>query len=58
MDDSYTMNSGGYTANVPAMCFVPWQNINRLFEPEQALEHGTAFPELVKPFLGKRGCRS
>ncbi|MCI8993636.1 MAG: spore coat associated protein CotJA [Eubacterium sp.] len=43
-------------ANVPAMCFVPWQNLVSLSEPQQALEEGTIFPELVKPFLGRKGC--
>lgn len=37
------------------MAYVPWQFWGRTLEPEKALCCGTIFPELNKPFLGKRG---
>lgn len=42
-----------------AMAYVPWQNMNQLYEPAQALRKGTLFPELEKPFYGsmRRGNR-
>lgn len=43
---------------VLAMAYVPWQYFTNVYEPEQALEVGTIFPELDKPFLaGGRVCR-
>lgn len=35
-----------------AMAYVPWQYFQNVYEPEKALEVGTIFPELDKPFLG------
>lgn len=41
-----------------AMAYVPWQYYHETFEPCKALPLGTIFPELYKPFCGKRGvCR-
>ena len=40
-----------------AMAYVPWQYLRSSYEPDKALKTGTIFPELDKPFLGKRGCR-
>lgn len=42
-----------------AMAYVPWQKMNQLYEPAQALRAGTLFPELEKPFCGsmRRGNR-
>lgn len=41
-----------------AIAYVPWQEWSRTFELEKALQCGTIFPELTKPFCGKRGgCR-
>lgn len=37
-----------------AMAYVPWQDLNELNEPAQALHSGTLFPELEKPFYGTR----
>ena len=37
-----------------AMAYVPWQNFHKVYEPEKALMVGTIFPELNKPFLGRR----
>lgn len=39
----------------PAMAYVPWQKFGELHEPEKALEVGTIFADLEKPFWGKRG---
>lgn len=42
-----------------AMAYVPWQNMEQLNEPAQALRTGTLFPELEKPFRGsmRKGAR-
>lgn len=40
-----------------AMAYVPWQCWNQTYELEKALMCGTIFPELDKPFLGRRGVR-
>ncbi len=42
-----------------AMAYVPWQNMNQVYEPAQALRAGTLFPELEKPFCDtmRRGVR-
>ncbi len=37
-----------------AMGYVPWQNLHTLYEPDKALQVGTIFPELNKPFEGRR----
>ena len=44
---------------VVGMAYVPWQNFSTVYEPDRALEAGTIFPELDKPFLAVRGgvCR-
>lgn len=43
---------------VLAMAYVPMQTFQALYEPCEALENGTIFSELNKPFLGwKGGCR-
>lgn len=39
-----------------AMAYVPWQFMSETYEPDKALQYGTIFPELNKPFLGKGGC--
>jgi len=38
-----------------AMVYCPMQKFNTTFELSKGLECGTIFPELVKPWLGKRG---
>lgn len=38
-----------------AMAYVPWQQWNQTYELKKALCVGTIFPELDKPFYGKRG---
>lgn len=63
-------NSRGYAAEQPcrmigtpgitepmpiAMAYVPWQQFKHTFDLEKAIEIGTIFPELDKPFTGKGG---
>ena len=38
-----------------AMAYVPWQKWQSVYEPEKAINIGTIFPELNKPFTGRRG---
>lgn len=38
-----------------AMAYVPWQTFHHTFEPCKGLQMGTIFPELCKPFCGRRG---
>lgn len=39
--------------NMPiGMCYVPWQKWGRVYDACSALERGTLFPDLDKPFLG------
>lgn len=38
----------------PAMCYVPWQRWNEIYEPCKAIMRGTLFPVLDKPFTGGR----
>ena len=41
-----------------AMAYVPWQRFGQTYDLAKALCVGTIFPELDKPFCGKRGkCR-
>ena len=38
-----------------AMAYVPWQHFNRIYDNlEEAYREGTIFPELNKPFMGRR----
>lgn len=38
-----------------AMAYVPWQHITRVYDDlEEAFKTGTIFPELNKPFEGRR----
>lgn len=38
-----------------AMAYVPWQHLTRIYENlEEAFHVGTIFPELNKPFTGRR----
>lgn len=42
--------------NMPvAMAYVPWQHFNTVYDVDKALQCGTIFPELNKPWYGKRG---
>lgn len=38
-----------------AMAYVPWQHFNNVYEPDKAILCGTIFPELNKPFYGRKG---
>lgn len=40
-----------------AMAYVPWQTWRDIYDAEKALEHGTIFCELDKPFLGRGGVK-
>lgn len=40
-----------------AMAYVPWQVFYTTFDLAKALQVGTLFPELYKPFCGKGGTR-
>lgn len=35
-----------------AMAYVPWQRLDEMYTPETALQRGTLYPELDKPFMG------
>ncbi len=38
-----------------AMAYVPWQHFDKLYDDlEKAYRYGTVFPELNKPFTGRR----
>lgn len=38
-----------------AMAYVPWQHLSTIYENlEEAYQRGTIFPELDKPFTGRR----
>ena len=40
-----------------AMGYVPWQNFGCTYEPMEGFQAGTIFPELDKPFYGRKGMR-
>ena len=57
-DDCSKENERDMLYGVPlAMGYVPWQTFECTYEPAQALQAGTIFPELDKPFYGRRGMR-
>lgn len=37
-----------------AIAYVRWQDLTQVYEPEEALNKGTLFPALDKPFYGRR----
>ncbi|MBP5223842.1 MAG: spore coat associated protein CotJA [Lachnospiraceae bacterium] len=40
---------------VVAMAYVPWQKFDRIYDDlDKAFRFGTIFPELNKPFTGRR----
>ena len=41
-----------------AMAYVPFQQYGATYQPEQALDNGTLFPDLNKPFAGGKEPRS
>jgi len=40
-----------------AMAYVRWQSFGTVYEPDKALQIGTIFPELFKPYTGCKGGR-
>src|SRR5574344_652776 len=42
---------------VLANSYVPYQYLDEVFEPEEALANGTAFPELVRPYVQNQSDR-
>ena len=38
-----------------AMAYVPWQSFHTIYDFREGLSRGTIFPELDKPFCGRRG---
>ncbi|MBQ8821269.1 MAG: spore coat associated protein CotJA [Lachnospiraceae bacterium] len=45
-----------YDKQSVGMAYVPWQKFNKMPENlEAAYQEGSIFPELIKPFTGKRG---
>lgn len=55
-DDYQTKPSCQCLEEMPvAMAYVPWQTMHHTYELSKALQVGTIFPELHKPFCGKRG---
>lgn len=48
----------GVDALPPGMVYIPMQKFHTTYDLTTALKEGTIFPELCKPFCGKRGnCR-
>lgn len=41
-----------------AMAYVPWQRFGHIYELDRALQTGTIFAELDKPFTGRGGNRN
>lgn len=41
---------------VVAMAYVPWQQLETVYEPENAFVRGTLFPELDKPLMVGGDC--
>ena len=51
-------NSSYDLSNLPlGMAYVPWQYFHTVYDVDKAINYGTIFPELNKPFYGKRGVR-
>ncbi len=42
---------------VVAMAYVPWQQLDTIYEPENGFSRGTIFPELDKPLMVGGTCR-
>lgn len=48
-------NMTAFPAETPiGMAYVPYQQWRKVYEPAVALERGTIFEELDKPFLGEK----
>lgn len=60
MSNTVTINPEMYTHAdhlEPAMAYVPCQQLTTTYDLCYALNVGTIFPQLCKPFCGKRGGR-
>ena len=54
MEGIFVISGNEQLDNLPlAMAYVPWQNWEPMYNEEQALERGTAFPSLDLPFCGR-----
>jgi hypothetical protein len=52
---SYSYNREQIDNFPVAMAYVPWQTFDKLYDDlEKAYKIGTIFPELNKPFTGRR----
>ena len=49
-----SMKSGFPEDPAYAIGYVRWQLLDMVYEPDEALKQGTLFPELDKPFYGRR----
>ena len=56
-DVSMNPVEGNKRDNLPVMAYIPWQRLTTTYDPEKALKVGTIFPELNKPFEGRKGGR-
>lgn len=56
-DFRYNESSKEQIDNFPiGMAYVPWQKFDKIYDNlEEAFKYGTIFPELNKPFTGRRG---
>lgn len=43
------------TKTVVAMAYIPFQQFSTTYSAEKGFDQGTIFPDLDKPFTGKRG---
>ena len=51
----YYMPDKNYDRFPIAMAYVPWQEFGKIYEDlEKAYNIGTIFPDLAKPFVGRR----
>ena len=46
-----------YENKALAMAYVPWQTWQEIYDVEKALQRGTIFCQLDKPFSGKGGVK-
>ncbi|NLZ45903.1 MAG: spore coat associated protein CotJA [Clostridiales bacterium] len=51
--------TGRFPEEMPlAMCYVPMQKWDKIYDPVTGLQRGTIFAELDKPFIGEEAVRS
>lgn len=56
-DDCGNSNRDKLRGMALAMGYVPWQNFECTYDVMEGFRAGTIFPELDKPFYGRRGMR-